>query len=132
MKLSVYEEIGEQERRFDHLMRSFLGPTVSLTPSGSPAVPPQAVRAGHRCLRSRRGPRDPCGATGHRSDDGCHGERRGRAPGDPRRAEAGGGAEGGGLLPAGDRYGTFERFIPLPRGSRTPRSRPRTKTACWR
>ena len=34
----------------------------------------------------------------------------------PRRSEAGGGGEGGGLLPAGTAYGTFERFIPLPEG----------------
>jgi HSP20 family protein len=31
VKLAAYEEIGELERRFDDLMRSFLGPRVTLT-----------------------------------------------------------------------------------------------------
>ncbi len=31
MKLAVYEEIGELERRMDDLMRSFLGPRARLT-----------------------------------------------------------------------------------------------------
>ena len=31
MKLAVYEEMGELERRMDDLMRSFLGPRARLT-----------------------------------------------------------------------------------------------------
>jgi HSP20 family protein len=116
MKLSAYEEIGEQERRFDHLMRSFLGPRVSLTRPVLPLflhkpfapVTDVFVRDEDLVIRVELPGIDPATDVTVSVEDGqlaIRGERK--QEGEPKE-EA--------YYRLETVYGTFERFIPLPKG----------------
>jgi HSP20 family protein len=116
MKLEVFEEIGELERRMDDLMRSFFGPRIRLTRPvlplfvDKPFVPVTDVFVRDEDLVIRV-------------------ELPGIEPGDLRVT-----IEDGSLVISGERKreekveeeayyrmeaacGTFERFIPLPEGT---------------
>jgi len=120
MKLAVYDEIGELERRMDDLMRSFFGPTLRLSRqvlplfAAKPFVPVTDVFVRDEDLVVRI-----------------------ELPGvDPRDLKVT--IEDGYLVIRGERkhdkevkqeayyrmeaaYGTFERFIPLPEGFEEPK-----------
>jgi HSP20 family protein len=116
MKLAVYEEIGELERRMDDLMRSFLGPRARLTRPVLPLFLPK--------------PFVPVTDVFVRDEDLMI---RVELPGIDPATDVTVCVEGGHLVIRGERkqvgdvkeeayyrletvYGTFERFIPLPEG----------------
>ena len=116
MKLAVYEEMGELERRMDDLMRSFLGPRARFT---HPALPLFLHR-----------PFVPSTDVFVRDEDLMI---RVELPGINPATDVTVSVEDGYLVIRGERkqegelqeeayyrlettYGTFERFIPLPEG----------------
>ena len=120
MKLAVYDEIGELERRMDDLMRSFFGPTLRLS---RPVLPLFVAK-----------PFVPITDVFVRNEDlVVRIELPGVEPEDLKVT-----IEDGHLVIRGERkqdeevkeeayyrmeasYGTFERFIPLPEGFEEPR-----------
>lgn len=120
MKLAVYDEIGDLERRMDDLMRSFLGPTLRLS---RPVLPLFATK-----------PFVPITDVFVRDEDLVV---RVELPGiDPEDLKVT--IEDGYLVIRGERkqneevkqdryyrveasYGTFERFIPVPEGFEEPK-----------
>jgi HSP20 family protein len=116
MKLAVYEEIGELERRMDDLMRSFLGPRARLTRPVLPLFLPKPfvpvtdvfVRDEDLMIRVELPGIDPATDVTVSVEDGhlvIRGERK--QVGDVKE-EA--------YYRLETVYGTFERFIPLPEG----------------
>ena len=119
MKLAVYDEIGDLERRMDDLMRSFFGPTLRLS---RPVLPLFAAK-----------PFVPVTDVFVRDEDlVVRVELPGIEPEDLKVT-----IEEGYLVIRGERkhdeevkeeayyrmeasYGTFERFIPLPEGFEEP------------
>ena len=103
MKLAVWDELGELERRMDDLVLSFLGPRVRLTRPvlplffRRPFVPTTDVfaRDDDIVVRVELPGIDPATDVTMSVEDGH--------PGDPWRAEAGEAGERGGLLPDGGR-----------------------------
>lgn len=120
MKLAIYDEIGELERRMDDLMRSFFGPTLRLS---RPVLPLFAAK-----------PFVPVTDVFARDEDlVVRVELPGIDPDDLKVT-----IEDGYLVIRGERkkdeeveeeryyrmeasYGTFERFIPLPEGFEEPK-----------
>ena len=120
MKLAVYDEIGDLERRMDDLMRSFFGPTLRLS---RPVLPLFAAK-----------PFVPITDVFLRDEDlVVRVELPGIEPEDLKVT-----VEDGYLVIRGERkqdeevkqdryyrmeasYGTFERFIPLPEGFEEPK-----------
>jgi HSP20 family protein len=116
MKLAVYEEIGELERRMDDLMRSFLGPRAWLTRPVLPLflhkpfvpVTDVFVRDEDLVIRVELPGINPTTDVTVSVEDGhlvIRGERK--QEGEPKEEV---------YYRLETAYGTFERFIPLPEG----------------
>jgi HSP20 family protein len=116
MKLAVYEEIGELERRMDDLMRSFLGPKVRFTRLVLPLflhkpfvpVTDVFVRDEDLVIRVELPGINPATDLTVSVEDGhlvIRGERKQEGE---LKEEA--------YYRLETAYGTFERFIPLPEG----------------
>jgi HSP20 family protein len=116
MKLAVYEEIGELERRMDDLMRSFLGPRARLTRPvlplflAKPFVPVTDVfvRDEDLVIRVELPGINPVTDVTVNVEDGhlvIRGERKQEE--EPKEEV---------YYRLETAYGTFERFIPLPEG----------------
>jgi len=115
MKLAIYDEIGELERRMDDMMRSFFGPTLRLSHpvlplfAAKPFVPTTDVfvRDEDVVVRIELPGIDPADLK-VTIEDGClviRGERKQ----DEKVKE-------GAYYRMEACFGTFERFIPLPEG----------------
>jgi len=116
MKLAVYEEMGELERRMDDLMRSFLGPMTRLTRPVLPLflhkpfvpVTDVFVRDEDLVIRVELPGINPATDVTVSVEDGyvvIRGERKQEGE---LKEEA--------YYRLETFYGTFERFIPLPEG----------------
>jgi HSP20 family protein len=116
MKLAVYEEIGELERRMDDLMRSFLGPKTRLTRPvlplflHKPFVPTTDVfvRDEDLVIRVELPGIDPASDVTVNVEDGYVVIRGERKQEEELKEEA--------YYRLETAYGTFERFVPLPEG----------------
>ena len=116
MKLAMYQEIGELERRMDDLMRSFLGPRARLTHPVLPLFLPKPfvpvtdvfVRDEDLMIRVELPGINPATDVTVSVEDGylvIRGERKQEGE---LKEEA--------YYRLETAYGTFERFIPLPEG----------------
>jgi HSP20 family protein len=116
MKLAVYDEIGELERRMDDLMRSFLGPRARFTRPvlplflHKPFVPTTDVfvRDEDLVIRVELPGIDPATDVTVNVEDGYVVIRGERKQEEEVKEEA--------YYRLETAYGTFERFIPLPEG----------------
>jgi HSP20 family protein len=115
MKLAVYDEIGELERRMDDLMRSFFGPTLRLSRPVLPLFAPKPfvpvtdvfVRDEDLVVRVELPGIDPADLK-VTIEDGYLVIRGERTKDEEVKEEA--------YYRMEASYGTFERFIPLPEG----------------
>ncbi len=116
MKLAVYEEIGDLERRMDDLMRTFLGPRVHLTRPVLPLflqkpfmpVTDVFVRDEDLVIRVELPGIDPASDVTVSVEDGHLVIRGERKQEQELKEEA--------YYRLETAYGTFERFFPLPEG----------------
>jgi HSP20 family protein len=120
MKLAVYNEIGDLERRMDDLMRSFFGPTLRLSRpvlplfAAKPFVPVTDVFVRDEDLVVRvELPGIEPEALKVTIEDGYLVIRGERKKDEEVREEA--------YYRMEASYGTFERFIPLPEGFEEPK-----------
>lgn len=116
MKLAVYDEIGELERRVDDLMRSFFGPRTRATRAFFPTFLPKPfvpvtdvfVREDDLVIRVELPGVDPAKDVTVSVEDGylvIRGERKQEGE---LKEEA--------YYRLETAYGAFERFVPLPEG----------------
>ena len=116
MKLAVYEEMGELERRMDDLMRSFLGPRVRFMRPALPAflhkpfvpIADVFVRDEDLVIRVELPGINPATDLTVSVEDGHLVIRGERKQEDELKEES--------YYRLEATYGTFERFIPLPKG----------------